>query len=533
MKRNIHNTKISIWKIIIHGILLGLAISMLFVGGVFAQTDTEAKKPIYVLDVKGVINPFTAKYTLRGIGEAERGGAQLAVIMLNTPGGLDTSMRDINLAILNSDIPIAVYVAPKGARAASAGVFITYSSDIAAMSPGTNIGAAHHVSIGGGGDEDKKDDNNWIDMVLDLYEEAKKREKEKQKGEDKSSGEIATDDSIESNGTTEDKVPAVTETEKPAPKPDTTVTEESKPLTTQQVMSEKITNDAVAGLRAIAELKGRNADWAEKAIRESVSIPASEAYEIGVVEYLSDSVEELLEQIDGLVITKSKQEHTLNTAGAPLMHVQMSAIEKLMLIITDPQIAYFLLMIGLYGLIYEVTHPGAVFPGVIGGTSLVLAIMAFNYLPITAAGVVLLLLGIIFMIAEFKAPGIGILAIGGVICFLLGSFLLIDRNYSEMVIRPESYVPMAVLSVFFLVIVLPRIYKSMRGKVVTGMKGIQETVGTVVQEISPLGKVYVHGEYWDARTVDGSTLEKNTKILVVKKDSDEMELIVKKREDKL
>jgi len=510
--RNRKNKIASFWSIVLHGTLLGLAISLLYVGAVFAQPETETKKPIYILDVKGVINPFTAKYTLRGISEAERGDAQLVVIMLNTPGGLDTSMRDINLAILNSDIPVAVYVAPKGARAASAGVFITYSSDIAAMSPGTNIGAAHHVSIGGSGDEDKKDDNSWIDMVLDLYKEAKKREKEKQKSED--------------------KTPVVTEPEKPVSKPDATIGDESKPLSTQQVMSEKITNDAVAGLRAIAELKGRNADWAEKAIRESVSIPASEAYEIGVVEYLSDSVEELLIQIDGLVITKSKQEHTLNTAGAPVRHVPMSAIENLMLIITDPQIAYFLLMIGIYGLIYEVTHPGAVFPGVIGGTSLVLAILAFNYLPITAAGIVLLALGILFMVAEFKAPGIGILAIGGVICFLLGSFLLIDRNYSEMVIRPESYVPMTVLSVILLVIFLPIIYKSMRGKVVTGMKGIQETVGTVVKELSPLGKVYVHGEYWDARTEDGSTLEKDSRIVVIKKDDDEMELIVKKREDK-
>lgn len=532
MIRKNKNKKGAFWSIVLHGMLLGLAISILYVGAVFAQPETETKKPIYILDVKGVINPFTAKYTLRGISEAERGDAQLVVIMLNTPGGLDTSMRDINLAILNSDIPVAVYVAPKGARAASAGVFITYSSDIAAMSPGTNIGAAHHVSIGGGGDDGKKDDNSWIDMVLDLYNEAKKREKEKQETENKTSDEITTDDSIESNGATEDKTPAIAEPEKPAPKPDATGGDESKPLTTQDVMSEKITNDAVAGLRAIAELKGRNADWAEKAIRESVSIPASEAYEIGVVEYLSDSVEELLTQIDGLVITKSKREHTLNTAGAPIRHVPMSAIESLMLIITDPQIAYFLLMIGIYGLIYEVTHPGAVFPGVIGGTSLVLAILAFNYLPITAAGLVLLVLGIIFMIAEFKAPGIGILAIGGVICFLLGSFLLIDRNYSEMVIRPESYVPMAVLSVILLVIVLPMVYKSMRGKVVTGMKGIQETVGTVVKEISPLGKVYVHGEYWDARTEDGSTLEKDTKILVVKKDSDQMELIVRKRDEK-
>ena len=246
---------------------------------------------------------------------------------------------------------------------------------------------------------------------------------------------------------------------------------------------------------------------------------------------MSDSLDELLTQIDGAVIIKSKKEHTLNTEDAPQIHVPMSAIERLMLIITDPQIAYFLLMIGIYGLIYEVTHPGAIFPGVMGGTCLVLAITAFNYLPVTAAGVVLLILGILFMIAEFKAPGIGILAIGGVICFLLGSFLLIDRNYSEMVIRPSSYLPMAVLSVILLVIILPRVYKSVRGKVVTGMMGIQETVGTVVKDISPLGKVYVRGEYWDARSEDGEEILKDTKIVVVEKDKDEMELIVRKRDN--
>lgn len=534
MMRNRIHIRGSLISIVFFGILLALMISVLNQNIVFAQPESESKKPIYILDVKGVINPFTAKYILRGIEAAEKNDAQLVVLMLNTPGGLDTSMREIDLAILNSRIPIAVYVAPKGARAASAGVFITYSSDIAAMAPGTNIGAAHHVSIGGGSDEGNKDDNALVDLILDLYEELKEREAEKLEAEKTKSEETKIEDSSEKNIPVVEKIEKIDEIdeiEKPKSEPEIIEKENTKPLTQQEIMSEKITNDAVAGLRAIAELKGRNADWAELAIRESSSIPASEAFDIGVVEYLSDSVDELLTQIDGSVILKSRKEHTLNTENAPRVHVPMSAIERLMLVITDPQIAYFLLMIGVFGLIYEVTHPGAIVPGVIGGTSLVLAIMAFNYLPITAAGIVLLILGIIFMVAELKAPGVGILAAGGIICFLLGSFLLIDRNYSEMVIRPSSYLPMAVLAVILLVIVLPRIYKSMQDKVVTGMMGIQETVGTVVKELSPDGKVYVRGEYWNARSEDGLNIPKDTKIVVVQKDDDEMELIVRKRDN--
>ncbi|MFH1514060.1 MAG: NfeD family protein, partial [bacterium] len=257
-----------------------------------------------------------------------------------------------------------------------------------------------------------------------------------------------------------------------------------------------------------------------------------EALKLNVIEYVVDSVEDLLKEIDGKTIIKGNNEYTLSTLGAPIEKVPMSWIELLFYLITNPQIAYFLLVIGMYGLIHEVTHPGAIVPGVLGGTSLILAILAFNMLPITSVGIVLLILGILFMIAEIKVPGIGILGVAGLICFMLGSFLLIDRNYTEMVIKPSTYLPITALMFVILVIVFPKIYQSLRGKVITGIQGIQETVGTVVKDIDPDGKVYVHGEYWNAKTNDGTSIKKNSKVTIVDKDEHEMSLIVKRFENK-
>jgi membrane-bound serine protease (ClpP class) len=232
-----------------------------------------------------------------------------------------------------------------------------------------------------------------------------------------------------------------------------------------------------------------------------------------------------------LVINKNDRTIVIQSTDILPKEVPMSTIEGLMLLITNPQVAYLLFMIGIYGLIYELAHPGAIFPGVIGGTSLVLAILAFNYLPITTVGVVLILLGIAFMIAELKVPGVGILAVGGIICFILGSFLLIDRNYGEMVIKPETYVPMAAMTVVLLLIVLPRIWRAMKRKVATGVSGIIGNVGVVTTDLSPVGKIHVHGEYWDARTEDGSAIQKNSKVVVVGKNQEEMQLVVKRREE--
>jgi membrane-bound serine protease (ClpP class) len=491
-------------RIITLCVITGLILSWLYVGSVFAQSETS-KDPVYLLDIKGVINPFTAKYAMRGIYEAETNNAQLVVIRMDTPGGLDTSMRDIDSAILNANIPVAVFVSPKGARAASAGVFITYASDIAAMSPGTNIGAAHHVNIGGGG---QQKDDSWVESIMELY----KKYKEEKAGQQPGQNQPETSSSDQ-------------KLNQPASEPQTS----STPKTEEEVMSEKITNDAVAYITAIAELKGRNVEWAVKAVTESVSIPASEAFSIGVIEYMADSMDDLLNQLNGKTIQKADREYVLNTADAPVRNIPMSAIEILMFLITNPQVAYILFIIGIYGLIHEVTHPGAIFPGVVGAICLVLAMMAFSYLPITTIGVVLIVLGIAFLIAELKVPGVGILAAGGVISLLLGSFLLVDRNYGEMVIKPGTYIPLVALISVMMIIVLPLVYKATKGKVVTGLPGIMGMVGTVSTEINPVGKVYLHGEYWSARSNDGSKIEKNEKIEVVSKTDYEMELVVKRR----
>jgi membrane-bound serine protease (ClpP class) len=485
-----------------------------------AQTAESQVSPVYVLDVKGVINPFTAKYIYRGIDQAERDGAQLIIIQMDTPGGLDTSMRDIDSAILNADLPVAVFVGPKGARAASAGVFITYASDIAAMSPGTNIGAAHFVELAGGDESEK--DNDWAKKILDLYEESQKRKQASEKNPELTPG-------TPENAQPDSQTRPLTETPaQPGSSSENDIKSQHK--NQREVMAEKITNDAVAYIQAIADIHGRNRDWAEKAVRESVSITADEALKQNVIEYMAVSIEDLITQLEGKTIIKGEDEYLIQAAGAPVMHIPMSAIESLFLLITNPQIAYFLLMIGIYGLIYEVTHPGAIAPGVLGGISLVLAILALNMLPITTVGVVLLLLGIGFMVAEIKVPGVGLLAVGGIICFILGSFLLIDRNYGELVIKPETYLPMAAFTVLLFVIILPRVYKALRGKVIaTGEQGLMLMVGTVVSDLSPKGKIYVHGEYWNAVSNDGSTISKDEKVVVVRKDQDAMTLIVKRK----
>ena len=497
-KRHKKNQRIIKASLLIYCVFLFLALLSMMV---FADNPQKSERQIILIDVKGVINPFTAKYILRGIDTAERHNAQLIIIRMDTPGGLDTSMREIDSAILNADVPVAVFIGPKGARSASAGVFITYASDIAAMAPGTNIGAAHPVELGGGGGGDEGD-QNWIKKLLEMYEQKKKEEE-------------GTKESKPSESPTSEKPP---ESEK----------SESKPsVGSAQAMIEKITNDAVAYIKAMADLKGRNAEWGEKAVRESVSITSSEALNLGVIEYIAIDINDLLKQINGKTIQKNDKTFVIQTEGITPKEVPMSAIESFMLMITNPQVAYLLFIIGIYGLIYELAHPGAILPGVIGGTSLMLAILAFNYLPITAVGVVLILLGIAFMIAELKVPGVGILAVGGIICFILGSFLLIDRNYGEMVIRPGTYIPMAALSVVLFLIVLPRIWRALKGKVATGVSGIMGNVGVVTTELAPAGKVHVHGEYWDARSEDDSVIPKNSKVIVVRKIPEEMLLIVK------
>ena len=368
-----------------------------------------------ILDVEGPINPGTASYLSRGIEEAEKSDAALAIVMLDTPGGLASSMRTMVKAILNSRVPVVVYVAPRGAGAASAGVMVTVAAHVAAMAPGTNIGAAHPVGAGG------KD----IDKT----------------------------------------------------------------------MSEKVVNDMVSYTRGIAHEKGRNEDWVEKAIRESVSITAEEAVENHVVDLVATDVDELLRLIDGREVVLKQGKVTLKTKDLSKRYYQVGFRDRILKVIADPNIAYILMMIGLAGLYFELSHPGAIFPGVIGAISLILAFYSFQTLPVNYAGLLLIALAIILFIIEVKVASYGLLSIGGVISLTLGSIML----FEDLRVSLELMAPTILLIGGFFVIVSALAFRAYRSKPKVGMEGLMGEIGLVKERIDPEGLIFVHGEYWHAR----------------------------------
>ena len=367
------------------------------------------------MDVDGSINPGTASYLSRGIEEAEKSDAALAIVFLDTPGGLASSMRTMVKAILNSRVPVVVYVAPRGAGAASAGVMVTVAAHVAAMAPGTNIGAAHPVGAGG------KD----IDKT----------------------------------------------------------------------MSEKVVNDMVSYTRGIAHEKGRNEDWVEKAIRESVSITAEEAVENHVVDLVATDVEELLRLIDGREVVLKQGKVTLKTKDLNKRYYQPGFRDKILKVIADPNIAYILMMIGLAGLYFELSHPGAIFPGVIGAISLILAFYSFQTLPVNYAGLLLIALAIILFIIEVKVASYGLLSIGGVISLTLGSIML----FEDLRVSLQLMAPTILLIGGFFVIVSALAFRAYRSKPKVGMEGLMGEIGLVKERIDPEGLIFVHGEYWHAR----------------------------------
>jgi membrane-bound serine protease (ClpP class) len=367
------------------------------------------------LDVDGPINPGTASYLSRGIEEAEKSDAALAIVMLDTPGGLASSMRTMVKAILNSRVPVVVYVAPRGAGAASAGVMVTVAAHVAAMAPGTNIGAAHPVGAGG------KD----IDKT----------------------------------------------------------------------MSEKVVNDMVSYSRGIAHEKGRNEDWVEKAIRESVSITAEEAVENKVVDLVATDLDELLRLIDGREVVLKQGKVTLKTKGLSKRYYELGFRDRILKVIADPNIAYILMMIGLAGLYFELSHPGAIFPGVIGAISLILAFYSFQTLPVNYAGLLLIALAIIMFIIEIKVASFGLLSIGGIISLTLGSIML----FEDLRVSLQLMAPTILLIGGFFVVVSSLAFRAYRSKPKGGMEGLMGEIGLVKERIDPEGLIFVHGEYWRAR----------------------------------
>jgi len=413
-------------------ILIFFALLFPLAFGVLGQSQDKA--PIFTIEVDGIINPATAKFITDSIDEAAQKGGQCLIIQLDTPGGLMESMRLIVKKILASNIPVIVYVAPKGARAASAGVFITMAAHIAVMAPGTHIGAAHPVTLGAEGKESK-------------------------------------------------------------------------------TMMEKVVNDAVADIKATAKTRGRNVDWAEKAVRKSVSITEEEALKLNVVDLISSDLQDLLTKIDGRVVKFDGTTRTLVTKGQQPRSIQMSWRYRFLDIISNPTIAYIFLMLGIYGVFFELSNPGAILPGVVGGIFLILAFYALQMLPISFAGLALILFAIILFIAEIKVVSHGLLAVAGVISLLLGSLMLIESPAEYMRISLTVIIPAVLVSAAFFVFAVTMAVKARLQKPTTGMEGLIGETGTASTLIAPEGKVSIHGEFWDV--ISDQNIERGEKVQVI------------------
>ncbi len=421
-------------------------IFLLFI--IFVSTLWAQEQPrVYLLTLNGVVNPVASDFIHHGIEVATREGAECLIIQMDTPGGLMKSMRQIVKDILASPVPIVVYVAPSGSRAGSAGVFITYAAHIAAMAPGTNIGAAHPVNMGIGKDS------------------------------------------------------------------------------TQQTMMEKVTNDAVAYIRSIAEKRHRNADWAEKAVRESASIPAREALKLHVVDVLADNVDSLLAWMDGKEVEVLTGKKTLHTRNAKIVPMEMSWRLKILNVISDPNIAYILLLIGIYGIFFELYNPGTILPGVVGGISLILAFYALHTLPVNYAGLLLILFSIILFIAEIKIPSYGLLTVGGIVSLTLGSLMLFDSSVPFIQVSWKVILFAVILTTLFFLFAVGMGIRAQRRKAVTGSEGLIGEEGEAVEAFRKgEGQIMVHGEIWKAQSEE--KILKGDKVVVTEVKG--LKLIVKK-----
>ncbi|MFC4257506.1 nodulation protein NfeD [Marinobacter lacisalsi] len=426
-------------------ILLGLGVAV----GQWAVAQSDSGRSAYVLTIDGAIGPATMDYVVRGIKQAEKDGAAVIVLRMDTPGGLMDSMRTIIKTILASDVPVVTWVTPSGARAASAGTYILYGSHVAAMSPATNLGSATPVQMGGmpGSSEPP----------------------------DEPGGEPAEGDSESGN-------------EQSAPKGGT-------------AMERKILEDAVSYIRGLAERHGRNADWAESAVREAVNLGATEALEQNVIEVVATDLNDLLAQINGRQVLMATGEHTLDTTNLTIVRQQPDWRTDLLSVITDPNIAYFLMIIGFYGIIFELANPGSLYPGVIGAICLVLALFAFQVLSVNYAGLALILLGLAFIVGEAFMPSFGMLGVGGIVAFVLGSVILMDGSHQEISL-PAVGGTAAVAGGFMLWTVV-RFMGLRRKAPVVGAEHMPEERCRAVEDFSPDGDYYrghvqLGGERWNA-----------------------------------
>lgn len=398
---------------------------------VLPSRSEEGKPAVLVATVSGVINPAAAQYLHKAMVRASEMKASALVIELDTPGGLDASMREIVKDILGSRVPVVVYVSPGGARAASAGAFITMASHIAAMAPGTAIGAAHPVSL----------------------------------------------------------------TEK-----------------MDETMAAKAVNDAAAYIRSLAEKRGRNGQWAEDAVRKSVSATETEALEKRVVDLTAPDLPALLKAINGMRVMTADGERVVDTANARIIREEMGLRDRILSLVSDPNVAYILMLLGFYGLFFELTSPGAIFPGVIGAVCLILAFYSFQAIPVNYAGLLLIIVGIVLFILEIKVTSYGLLTIGGVVSLVLGSLMLFD-TLPFLKLSLTVIIPSALLTALFFIITIRLAYRAQRSRPVTGSEGLIGLEGRAKTEITPEGgMVFVHGELWFA--FSAAPIHKGARIIV-------------------
>jgi len=427
------------------GILRFLLIAALAIATSAPGAAASAPAPVVEVAVTGVIGPASAEYVERGLAHAVREHAQLVVLRLDTPGGLDTSMRHIVQDVLASTIPVVAYVAPPGARAASAGTFILYACHVAAMAPGTNLGAASPVSIGF------------------------------------------------------------------TPAPPTAKDGEKAPPA--DVHERKAMQDAAAYIRSLAQLRHRNADWAAKAVTEAASLSADEAKSQGVVEIIAADEHDLLQQLDGRTVSVTSGERQLHLAGATITPFEPDWHFRALSIIADPSVAMILMLIGVYGLIFELGHPGFVFPGVIGAVSLLLGLYALHLLPVNYAGLALMAVGIGFMVAEVFVPAFGSLGLGGVAAFVIGAMMLVDTDVPGFGIPLSLIALLALVTVTFVIVVVRMAVRARRAPIVSGVRSLIGADGEMLEDATDTGWASIRGETWQVSVA--SPIAKGSSIRVV------------------
>lgn len=467
--------------------VLACVICLLGGVGLAQQAEEPSVEAVALLaKVEGVIGPANARFVDVAVQEADARGAHVLVLQMDTPGGLSTSMREIIESILASQTPVIGYVAPQGGRAASAGTYILYATHIAAMAPGTNIGAATPVQIGGAPDLPDFPDNDsdeGEDAGEDAGGEADEEPASNEAGDNESGLDNAAGDDIGFNrGLGQQGCPRA----EPAPPPP------------GDALSAKAVNDAVAYIRSLAELRGRNAEWAECAVRGAGSITPREALELNVIEFVAEDIEDLLDQIDGQTVTIGGNEFELATAGLSVQEIEPSLITQILGAIANPNVAFIFMLVGVYGLIFELAQPGSIGPGVIGLICLVIGLYALNQLPLNYAGAALVTIGLIFMAVEAVTPTFGVFGIGGLIAFVIGGAMLFDTDIPEFRLSPAVIAATAAASGGLLILVLGYVWRSFRAPVATGLQRMLGEPTTVLDWAGSSGHVMVEGERWAA-----------------------------------